>query len=59
MMHLSSLCSRFSPCSYDIVVSTLCISLLEGIPGLVLRCLLPPLSCPNNPHPVEADGLPS
>jgi len=59
-MHLSSLCSLFSPCAYDIiVVINLCFSLSAGISGLVLWCLLFPLSCPLNPQLVEEDGRPS
>jgi len=46
MMHLSSLCSLYSPCTCDIiVVINLCFSFSADIPGLVLRCLLSPLSC--------------
>ena len=59
-MHLCSLRSLYSPCTYDIiVVINLCFSLSAGISGLVLRCLLSPLSCPLNPQLVEADGRPS
>ena len=45
--------------SYDIVVINLCFSVSAGISGLVLWCLLSPLSCPLNPQPIEAGGSPS
>jgi len=51
MMHLSSLCSLYSPRTYDvIVVINLRFSFSAGIPGLVLWCffpLFPVLSTPS------------
>jgi len=47
----------FSPCTYDIIVIIVinsCFSFSAGISGLVLWCLLSPLSYPLKPHLVEA-----
>jgi len=41
------------------LLSLPCVSLSADISGLVLWCLLSPLSCPLNPQLVEADGCPS
>jgi len=60
--YLSLLCSLFSLCKDNIiVVIKLCrsFSFSVGIPGLVLLCLLSPLSCPLKPQLVEVDGNPS
>ena len=54
-----SLCSLFLSCKNNIiVVINLCFSFSAGFPGLVLWCLLAPLSCPLKPELVEADGRP-
>ena len=42
-MHLSSLCSLYSPCTYDvIVVINLVFSFSAGIPGLVMELAVHP-----------------